>query len=107
MIPHLHIEPDSPSPLTGLIRAVQEYYPVGFQIMNEQFEGFQKVKNIVGDKITLLMNNTLPEHVNRLSDQLNDSFAGMHVYNFFLVSFPVTRGLLFCLTQNRSVMSAQ
>lgn len=97
MIPTITITLDPSNLVNNIIRTVHHYYPLGFEYMNEQYDGFLELKNIVKDKVLKGREGMLSAEAGKLKTKLEEKYPGLSIYFDFCsespsysISFPVT-----------------
>jgi len=85
---NITIIPENSDLISNLIRAVHRFYPLGFEFINEQFDGYQELKTIVDRKIKQVIENTIPEELLRLEIELKNLFTGLPLYFDVHRNFP-------------------
>lgn len=88
MIPQITIQPNAPTLLVELIHATHRYYPIGFELENEQYDGFKEAIDIVGQKISSLTKDHLPVEVKELETNIKNLFKTLTVMNEIHRQFP-------------------
>ncbi|TZF82287.1 hypothetical protein FW774_16515 [Pedobacter sp. BS3] len=93
MIPEIKITTEFPDSLQDLIAATLKYYPVGFDIPNTQYSGYQNLLKIIEQKIDLLIDQKLPDECEALVKSVRESFGDYAIITEFERQFPN-----YCLT---------
>jgi len=88
MIPQITIQPNAPTLLVELIHAAHRYYPIGFELENEQYDGFKEAIEIVDQKISSLVNGSLPENLLNLETDIRSLFSDLTVTDEYAIQFP-------------------
>jgi len=87
--PTIHVVKNgSPTILIDLIKAIHQYYPVGFELPKEEYPGYQELIAIVEQKISQMMEGRLPENVNLLEIKLKEAFPDSILHNQIYKQFP-------------------
>ncbi|OKS84879.1 hypothetical protein [Mucilaginibacter polytrichastri] len=74
--------------ILALLSAIHRYYPIGLPHLNNDYAGYQDVKNIIETKINQLIANDLPEHCTALLNEVKAEFSGLEVYDNLYHQFP-------------------
>ena len=70
---------DKLDPSLSLIHAVHRYYPIGINILNEQFDGFQELRAIMDSKFKQLSDNAFSNNIGYLREELRNKFREFQI----------------------------
>lgn len=87
MIPTIHIEASSNETELELLADIHKYYPIGMPHVDAGNSGYQRIKEIISEKINQLTNNNLPENCQALLKELS-GYSAKQVINFLHYQFP-------------------
>jgi len=79
---------DNKNPSSALIKAVHQFYPVGFNMPNIQYEGFSQLQEILTIKNNNVSQNTIPENLKKLEERLRSHFGLLPIYIEYYKQFP-------------------
>lgn len=88
MIPYLTVDVKLPEEILTLLQEIHKFYAIGMPHLNEQHAGYQRIKNIVADKINQLMAGKLPDSCQTLIASVEEQFNGLQVFNNLHQQFP-------------------
>lgn len=85
---NISITIDHPVLLNKLIKAVHKYYPIGFNLRNDLYDGFLEATQIARNKVIQLHENSIPAPRIEFEKQLKAYFNGFVVFNDFHTEYP-------------------
>lgn len=86
---------DNINPANSLIHAVHRFYPVGFNLTNDQYDGYNAVKEIVAEKIEKLKADTFPINLKLFNQKIKNHFSNLRVQFEYHKQFPSYSIVLF------------
>jgi hypothetical protein len=70
-----------------LLSAVNKYYPIGIPQIYSEYDGIQKVKQIIADKIAVIDSN-IETPLSLLVKSLKKEFSDSQIYDYSFFEFP-------------------
>jgi len=71
---------DSSDLITNLIRTVQHFYPLGFELTNDQYDGFIELRDIIEEKLVQARENKLPTEIGKLIADIEKMYPGIIIH---------------------------